>query len=85
MDVAEQQLMNGTASAQVVSQLLKLGSPRERLERARLDSENQLLQAKIEAIESQARIEELYSDAIKAMRQYGGQDPVEDDGHDYDT
>lgn len=82
MDVAERQLLDGTASAQVVSQLLKMGSPRERLERERLDNENVLLKAKAETIASQARIEELYSTAIKAMRQYGGQD-TENEG-EYD-
>jgi len=83
MDVAEKQLREGTASAQVISQLLKLGSSREKLEQERLGGENRLLDAKIESIASAGRIEELYSEAIKAMRQYGGQEPVdEDDGYD---
>lgn len=83
MDVAERQLRDGTASAQVISQLLKMGSPRERLERQRLEGENVLLKAKADTIASQARIEELYGKAISAMRAYGGQDPIEDeDGYD---
>ena len=78
MDCAEQQLRDGTASSQVITHFLKLGSERERLERERLEEENKLLKAKTEQLQSQKRIEELYADAIKAMRTYGGQgDPDE--------
>lgn len=78
MDCAEQQLRDGTASSQVITHFLKLGSERERLERERLEEENKLLKAKTEQLQSQRRVEELYADAIKAMRTYGGQgDPDE--------
>lgn len=85
-DLAEKQLIAGTASAQVVSQLLKLGSSRERLEQQRLFYENELLIAKREAMESQKRTEELMKDAMAAFRQYSGQDPqeVEDFPDDYE-
>jgi hypothetical protein len=74
VDVAEQQLRNGTASAQVITHFLKLGSSREQLEKERLAHENQLLQAKREQIESAARVEELYTRALGAMRSYQGQE-----------
>lgn len=77
VDLAEKQLQEGTASAQVISHFLKLGSSREQLEQERLAQENKLLQAKIEAMASQARMEELYAKAIDAMRAYGGQAPLE--------
>jgi hypothetical protein len=70
IDLAEQQLAAGTASSQVITHYLKLGSSREALEQERLRRENQLLAAKVEAIESQARVEELYSKALNAMREY---------------
>jgi hypothetical protein len=72
---AEQQLRDGTASAQVITHYLKLGSTREQLEQERLRRENALLEAKIASIESQKSMEELYIKAISAMRSYSGQDP----------
>ena len=74
-DLAERQLREGTASAQVISHFLKMGSIREDLERQRLTNENTLLQAKADALASQSRIEELMKDAIDAMRSYKGEDP----------
>lgn len=77
---AEQQIRDGTVSAQVLTHYLKLGSPRERLERQRLEQENELLRAKVEALASQARVEELYAEALNAMRTYSGMsDPDVDD------
>lgn len=71
-DLAEEQIRAGTASSQVITHFLKLGSSRERLEQERLDHENALLEVKKEQIESQKRIEEMYVEAIKAMRSYAG-------------
>lgn len=73
VDLAEQQLRDGTASSQVITHYLKLGSSREKLERERLESENKLLRAKAENLKSMKRVEELYSEALKAMRNYNGQ------------
>jgi len=72
VDLAEKQLSDGTATAQVITHYLKLGSTKERLEKEKLSRENQLLQAKTEALQSTKRIEELYSNALNAMRSYGG-------------
>lgn len=70
--LAEQQIDDGTASSQVLIHYLKLGSTRERLEQQRLRHENELLQVKRDAIAAQGRMEELYKEAIQAMRTYGG-------------
>lgn len=83
-DLAERQMLEGTASSQVISHFLKHASPRERLERDRLTQENELLKAKVEQLASAKRVEELYSSALNAMRQYAGQDPLEEDYDDYD-
>lgn len=72
IDLAEQQIRGGTASSQVITHFLKLGSTRERLEQQRLEHENELTRVKIEALESQKRVEELYSEALAAMRSYAG-------------
>ena len=76
--LAEQQLLDGTASSQVITHFLKLASSKERLEREKLENENQLLQAKVEALQSAKKTEELYAEAIKAMKIYSGQNDDEE-------
>jgi hypothetical protein len=71
-NLAEKQLLDGTASSQVITHYLKLGTVREQLERERLEKENALLVAKVEALQSAKRSEELFAEAIKAMKRYGG-------------
>ncbi len=78
VDLAEKQLMEGTASAQVITHYLKLGTARERLERQILEQQRELITAKTENLKSAARVEELYAEAIKAMRQYNGDDSSDD-------
>lgn len=77
VDLAEKQLTEGTASAQVISHYLKLGSTREQLEQERLRAENDLSRAKIEQMESSKNIEALYKEAMDAMRSYSGHPPSE--------
>lgn len=78
VDLAEKQLMEGTASSQVITHYLKLGSTKERLEKEKLEEENKLLRAKTEALQSAKEVEKLYSEAIAAMRKYSGNgDPDE--------
>lgn len=81
-DLAEKQMLEGTASAQVISHYIKLGSTREQLEQQRLIAENELLRARVENLSSQGRMEELYGEAIKAMRKYTGQDYGDEDVED---
>lgn len=76
-DMAEKQLREGTAPAQVVTHFLKLGSSRERVEQERLRNENLLLSARIEEMARHQRIEELYTEALNAMRSYSGQEVEE--------
>lgn len=76
IDLTEKQLADGTASSQIITHYLKLGSTRERLEQERLAQENELLRAKIEAMASAKRVEELYETALNAMRSYAGQEPI---------
>lgn len=71
-DVAEQQLRDGTISASVLTELIKAGSRKREKELAKLDKENDNLIAKTEALQSAKRVEELYSNAMKAFRAYSG-------------
>lgn len=79
VDLAEKQLLEGTASSQVITHYLKIGSMREKLERERLEEENKLLRAKTEALQSQKRVEELYINALNAMKLYSGQGGRDED------
>lgn len=79
VDLAEEQLRKGTATSQVITHYLKLGSSREKLEQERLSNENALLVAKKENMASAARVEELYETAIAAMRAYAGEDVREEE------
>ena len=72
VDLAEQQMRDGTASSQVITHYLKLGSMREKLERERLQEEIRLQKAKTKALDSAEEIKVLYSEALKAMRNYSG-------------
>ena len=81
IDLAERQIREGTASSQVITHYLKLGTTREQLEKEKIRNENQLLQARVEALASTRRMEELYEEAIQAMRSYSGTGPTADD-HD---
>lgn len=71
-DRAEQQLRDGTASSQVITHFLKLGTVKNEIELEKLRRENELLAAKTSAIESQENAERLYADAITAMKKYRG-------------
>lgn len=79
VDLAERQLQEGTASSQVITHYLKLGSTKERIEKEILEKKKDLISAKTEAMKSAKRVEELYADAINAMRMYSGHDEPDED------
>lgn len=81
VDLAERQLSEGTASSQVITHYLKLGTTKERLEKEKLEKENELLKAKTEAIQSAKRVEELYTNALNAMKSYSGQKSGDEDDY----
>lgn len=77
-DLAEKQIRDGTASAQVITHFLKAGTERDRLEREKLRGENSLMKARIEQIQSQSKMEELYASALAAMSSYQGNASTDD-------
>lgn len=81
--LAEDQLRDGSASAQVITHYLKLGSSREQIEKERLRGEVELQKAKIEAMASTQRLEAMYVKAMDAFRGYQGRSP-EDLDEDYE-
>ena len=73
VDLAERQIEEGTASAQVITHYLKLGTTRERLEQEQIRRRNKLLEVQAEQIAASQRSEELFAQALKAMRSYKGE------------
>ena len=72
MDLVEQRLRDGTATSQETTHFLKLATRKAQLEDEILEKQKELVSAKTESIRSAARVEELYSQAIEALRKYGG-------------
>ena len=81
VDLAEQQIINGTASSQVITHFLKLGSMKDKIEKEILEKQKDLIIAKTESIHSGKRVEELYINALNAMRTYTGNITQEDDDY----
>lgn len=79
MDAAEKQLREGTASSQVITHFLKLGSIKGQMELEKLKQETALLEAKKESIASEKTMSEMYTKALEAMRIYGGIDGSKED------
>lgn len=72
IDLAKQQLLDGTASSQVITHFLKLGTAKAQLEKEKLEKENKLLAAKTDAIEQSSANNDMYEKAVAAMKNYTG-------------
>lgn len=83
-DLAEKQLRDGTASSQVITQLMKSASSRERLEQERMSQEVELLKIRAEAIASEKRVEQMYGEAMRAFATYSGNEPEAIEADSYD-
>lgn len=79
VDLAETQLAKGTASSQVITHYLKLGSTKEKLEKEILESQKLLMKAKTDALSSTKNIEELYKKALSSMSTYRGSNDDDED------
>lgn len=82
VDLAERQLRDGTATSQVITHFLKMGSTKEKIEKEILEKQKELITAKTEALKSQKRIEDLYANALNAMRRYSGVSELDDEEDD---
>ena len=72
VDCAEEQLINRTASSQVITHFLKLATAKTELELEKLRKENALLEAKTETLHNAQRSDEMYKEALNAFRTYSG-------------
>lgn len=82
MDLAEQQLRDGTASSQLITEFVKRGSTKARIEKELLEKQRDLAAAKAESIKAADRLEELLDKAMKAMGRYRGE--AVDDEEEFD-
>ena len=76
IQLAEKQLRDGTASSQVLTHYLKLATEERRLEKKILEKQADLIEAKTENLRSGTKLEEVYTEALKAMRSYSGEGEV---------
>ena len=70
VNLAEKQLLEGTASAAVITHYLKIASTRETIEREILEKQAKLIEAKAQNISKDRESEELAKAAIDAMKNY---------------
>ena len=71
-DLAEERFMNKTATSAEIVHFLKQGSTKAREEIEKLRKENEFLRAKTEVLESSKMAEEMYVNAMEAMKSYTG-------------
>jgi hypothetical protein len=83
-ELAEQQLRDGTASSQVITHFLKLGTTREKIEKEILEKQKDLVEAKTKALKTAEATEELYTNAINAMRLYSGSKSSKENDENYE-
>lgn len=84
-DEAERRIKDGTATSQLLTFFLKLGTMREQMELEKMRSDLRLSEAKIKQIDDQKDIKELYQKAIEAQKRYRGDlfSEEEDEEDDY--
>ena len=78
-NLVEKRLIEGTASSQETVHFLKLATTRARLEREKLELDNELTKAKTESIRAQKRSDELFAEAIRAFKTYSGNRSADED------
>lgn len=78
VDLAEKQLREGTASSQVITHYLKLGSTKERIEKEILEKQKDLIDAKTQNLKAIEKTEQMYVEALRAFRGYSGHGDEED-------
>lgn len=84
VNLAEKQLREGTASSQVITHYLKRDAERKKndVELQILQKQKELIEAKTESLRAAQSNEELYKNAINAMREYAG-NTHDDDYEEY--
>lgn len=83
MQEAQRQMESGTASAQVITHFLKLGSKRAEVELEKIRRESDLIKEKIESEQSGQKMAEMIEDVLDALRSYSYRPPGANDADVY--
>lgn len=83
-DLAEERILDGTASNALLVQCLRMGGSRERKEKELMDARIEQTKIKTQAIEAERRMDEIYAKALDAMRIYSGQQPQSEEVDDFE-
>lgn len=70
VDLAEERLLDKSASNQLIAEIIRYGSQKEKLTREKIQRETEMLEAKASALKAQETSVKLYAEAMKAMRSY---------------
>ena len=85
VDLAEERLRDKSASNQLISEIIRYGSQKEKLTREKIQMETQMLAAKADALRAQETSAQLLQDAMRAMTEYSpSRDEFEEDYDDED-
>lgn len=83
VSLAEERLRDKSASNQLVAEIIRYGSIKERLQREKLEKETAVLNAKVGLFESTARTQDAVEAAMKALKHYRGEDSEEEEEYEY--
>lgn len=72
LSLAEKKIRDGTASSQILTTIIKMGTEDAKLERIKKEYEIELLRAKAQSINAASKKDEQYEEVIAAMKEYGG-------------
>lgn len=82
INLAEQKLRDGTASSQIITTLLNMATTKYQLENEKLRSDLKVASAKIEQMQNQGDMKDMYEKALVAFRTYQGNVEIEEDEYD---
>lgn len=80
MKLAEKKLRDGTASSQIITHFLGLATAKAQLEAEKLKADVKLSSAKVDKINSDRDMKNIYEQVIDAMKKYQGE--MEDDDYE---
>lgn len=79
LDLTEERIKDKTASNDLLKEFVRMGNIKSKLEIEKMRYETELVKAKTDAIKSESNAEQLFADAMKAMSEYTGNTPVEEE------
>ena len=82
-DLAEERLRDKSASNQLIAEIMRYGSAKERLQNEKIQRENEMLKVKAEAYKAMQHSQEMYEKVLAAMKSYSGHFDEEEPYEEY--